>query len=271
MRFKNKIDCHTHIVTEQIKEEYFLKTSGYAIVMEFLSKFIENGFPDDSYNTVKNDSRMFLSPVIDLTDDIPAQLEKIERNISSFRIVGVKIFLTYQSGRADDERLFPVYEFCGRHRLTVTYHNGSCALMLPSDNDIEGSNALYVKNAALKFPGVNFVIAHMDDPRYRECIDIVHSCDNLYTDFSGAYEPGTKEGADMSWAIETFADAINRYPDTYKKILYGTDFCPPIRLSAIEEYEYTIEKIFSPEQHEDIYINNALRAFPRLSDYIKKG
>ncbi len=269
MKFENKIDCHTHIVTKDIKEEYFSRTKGYAIVMEFLDKFIDCGFPDDSYNVVKGDNRMFLSPVIDLTKSIEEQLGRIENKIDEFKIVGIKIFLTYQSGKADDEKLFPVYEFCEKYRLAVTYHTGSCALLLPSDNDIEGSNAMYVKNAALKFPKVNFVIAHMDDPRYNECIPIVNSCDNLYTDFSGAYEPGTKEGADIEWAIETFSNAINQCPDTYKKILYGTDFCPPINLSAVEEYDYTIEKIFAPEQLEDIYVNNPLRAFPRVREYLK--
>ena len=34
-----KIDCHTHIINEKIRDEYFSKTDGYAIVMQFLPKF----------------------------------------------------------------------------------------------------------------------------------------------------------------------------------------------------------------------------------------
>lgn len=56
--------------------------------------------------------------------------------------------------------------------------------------------------------------------------------------------------------------------DTYKQIVYGTDFCPPINLSAIDEYEYTISKIFTPDKFEDIYWNNCLRAFPKIKEYI---
>lgn len=268
---KNRIDCHTHIITERIAREYFNQTDGYAIVMTFLDKFIQNGITDDSYNTVKNDDRLFLCPCIDIRRDIPPQLSVIEEQLSDNRIVGLKIYLTYQTGRADDERLLPVYEFADKHQLTITYHTGSVSLVLPSDDDIEGSNAKYVKNVAEKFPGVNFVVAHMDDPRYDECIRVMHGMDNMFTDFSGAYEPGTKEGTDMEWAIGTFAKAINQYPDTYKQILYGTDFCPPINLSAIEEYDYTIEKIFTPEQLRDVYYNNCLRAFPKLREYIQKG
>ncbi len=267
---ENKIDCHTHIVNDSIKNEYFAKTFGYAVVLDFISEFNSNAPPSTAFDTVMGDERLFLCPAIDIKADINEQLNTVEALLPNNRIVGLKIFLTYQKGRADDERMYPIYEFASKHRLTVTYHTGSCSLVLPTDNDMEGSNAIYVKNVALQFSNVNFVVAHMDDPRYDECINIIHGVSNMFTDFSGAYEPGTHEGADTDWAIDTFAKAINLYPDTYKQILYGTDFCPPINLSAVDEYDYTISKLFMPEQFEDIYINNALRAFPKIKDYISK-
>lgn len=266
-----KIDCHTHIVTKEIRDEYFKRTQGFALVMGFLDKFTKNGLVDDSLNTVVDDDRLFLCPCVDIRKEIPPQLEEIEKILDKAKVVGLKIYLTYQKGRADDEKLLPAYEFCSKHNLSVTYHNGLCSLVLESDNDLEGSNAIYVKNMAEKFPDVNFIVAHMDDPRYDECINVIHGMKNMFTDFSGAYEPGTKEDNNMDWAIETFAHAINQYPDTYKQILYGTDFCPPINLSAIDEYEYTIKKIFTPDKFEDIYFNNALRAFPKLKEYIERG
>lgn len=266
-----KIDCHTHIVTEQIKNEYFSRTDGYALVLEFLQKFQAAGYADDSLSTVQSDSRLFYCPCIDISRDIPPQLERIEKMLAVCpRIIGLKIFLTYQRGKADDQRMLCIYDFSRKHRLSVTYHTGSVSLVLPSDEDLAGSNAIYVANVAEKYPDVNFIVAHMDDPRYNECIPIVCAHENMFTDFSGAYEPGTHEGADMDWAIETFAAAIRQCPDAYRHILYGTDFCPPINLTAIEEYDVTIARIFTPAQFEDIYFNNALRAFPRLADYIRE-
>lgn len=263
-----KIDCHTHIVNAKIRDEYFSRTDGYAIVMQFLPQFHEI-IADDSYNTVKSDKRLFLCPCIDISKEIPPQLERIEARLGDAPIVGLKIYLTYQTGRADEERLWCVYEFARRHRLSVTFHNGLCSLVLPNDNDMEGSDARYVAKAAERFPEVNFIIAHMDDPRFDACIRLVHEHPNLFTDFSGAYEPGTREDADMDWAIDTFAKAIHQYPDTYRQILYGTDFCPPIHLSALAEYDTTIERIFAPAQREAVYFQNCLRAFPRLAEYLK--
>ncbi len=263
-----KIDCHTHIVNSSIRDEYFSRTDGYAIIMEFLPKFATSEMPDCSFETANSDKRLFLCPSIDISEEIEPQLSKIESFLDLYPIVGLKIFLTYQAGRADDKKLIPIYEFAEKYHLTVTYHTGSCSLVLPTDNDLEGSNAIYVQNVAKQFPTVNFVVAHMDDPRYDECIRIVHDQPNMFTDFSGAYEPGTPEGANINWAIKTFAKAINQFPDTYKSILYGTDFCPPINLCVIEDYDTTISAIFPKKYHEDIYYNNALRAFPRISEKV---
>ena len=237
--------------------------------MEFIDKFKVPGMAHTPLETVRADKRLFLSPAIDISRDIPEQLARIEAMLEEYRVVGVKIYLTYQAGRADDERMMPIYDFARKHRLTVTYHTGSCALILESDNALEDSNALYVQNVAKKYPDVNFVVAHMDDPRYDECIRILHEQPNMFSDFSGAYEPGTPEGSSMDWAIETFARAIHQFPATYRQILYGTDFCPPINLEAIEDYDVTIARIFRPEQFEAVYNGNCLRAFPRLAEYLK--
>lgn len=270
MTTRKKIDCHTHINTEDVRREYFSRTDGYALTMQFLDKFVTETLQDDAEATVAKDARLFLCPCIDIHKDIPPQLAKIEEKLTEFRVVGLKIFLTYQNGRSDDEKMLPIYEFARKHRLTVTYHTGSCSLVLPSDDDLEGSRAIYVERVAEQFPDVNFVVAHMGDPYYDETMRVVHNHKNMFTDFSGAYEPGTPEGADMGWAIATFAHAIDQFPDSYKKILYGTDFCPPINLSALDEYDVTIAKIFQPEQFEDVYYNNALRAFPRLAEFLRE-
>lgn len=263
-----KIDCHTHIVNPTIRDAYFEKTEGYALVMSFLEQFEDFAPPDTSRALVQSDPRLFWCPAIDIHRDPLPQLKQIQAHLEDTRIVGLKIYLTYQKGRADDPALFPIYAFAEQHGLSVTFHTGSCSLVLPTDNDMEGCNARYVQKAATAFPRVNFILAHMDDPRYDECIRIVHETENLFTDFSGAYEPGTHEGEDIVWAIATFKKAIFQFPDTYRKILYGTDFCPPINLSAIAEFDQTIAGIFPPEQFEDIYYKNALRAFPKLKTYL---
>ena len=261
-----KIDCHTHIVSHAIRDEYFARCKNYALVMQMADSILPN---PECLDTVLESERLFLCPVIDLKSPIPERLVEIESMLDKYRVVGLKLFLSYQRGRADDERLFPAYEFCIKHRLSVTFHTGLCSLVLPSDQAIEDSSIEYIAHAAEKFPDVNFVAAHMDDPEFDRCISVMSNYTNIYTDISGAYETGTKEAADIDGAIARFRHATDLWEDSWRYFLYATDFCPPIELGQLDEYDYSIEKMFSPEHFDDIYYKNALRAFPRLSDYIK--
>ena len=261
-----KIDCHTHILTPAIRDEYFSRTDGWALVMQLPESILPC---PDVVPTVLSDKRLYLCPAIDLAVPIPPQLAAIEPHIDDWRVVGLKVYLSYQTGRGDDERLLPAYEFAAKHRLSVTFHTGLCSLILPSANDLEGSSARHIARAAERFPEVNFIAAHMDDPHFDECMDIVCRHENMFTDFSGAYETGTKEAADIDAAIALFAHAIQAQPEGARHILYGTDFCPPINLGQLAEYDYSIEKIFSPADFDAVYHENCLRAFPRLRDYMK--
>ena len=263
-----KIDCHTHIVSRRIRDEYFDQTSGYALVMQFPKNIMEN---PECIETVMEDDRLFLNPCIDLKQPIGPQIEEIEQNLTAWKVVGLKIYLSYQSAKANDPPLYPIYEFARQNQLSVTFHTGLCSLVLPSDNDIDGSAAKYAAKAAEDFPTVNFILAHMDDPRFDECVRIVSEHDNMFTDFSGAYETGTKEGGDVDGAIAIFRAAIHSQPGMERKILYGTDFCPPINLAQLSEYDESIKKIFRAESFPLIYYQNCLRAFPRLKFYIKES
>ena len=135
---------------------------------------------------------------------------------------------------------------------------------------MEVSRVKYVSNVARKYPGVNFIVAHMGDPYYDESIQAMHGLSNMFTDFCGAFEPGTEVAADEEGTIEKFAHAIHQYPDTHTQVIYGTDFCPPILLFEVNKYDYTIGKIFTEDQFRDIYWNNPLRAFPKVAAYLKE-
>ena len=259
---QTRIDCHTHIVNPEIRDSFYARTNGAALVMQMLPSLMED---PACVQTVLSDPRLFLCPAIDIHSPIPEQLERIHPKLDAWKIVGLKIYLTYQKGRADDPVLFPVYDFASKHQLAVTFHTGLCSLVLPSDQDLDGSRVPYIAAAAERYPSVSFVAAHMGDPYLDECMEEVASLDNLYTDFSGVYETGTKEGSDIGGTILQYKQAIRRIPGMYRKILHGTDYCPPINLAQIDEYDQTIAAIFPPEERDAVYWKNCLRVFPRLT------
>ncbi len=272
---ERKIDCHTHIVNREIYEQYLATPAGdnYALVMELLPHMRTAELPDDSWELCDGNEKLFLCPSVDIHGDIPAQLAVIGAKMHErpgCRVVGLKIFLSYQTGRADDERMMPIYDFAKEHGLSVTFHTGLPSYHLPYENDVEGFSVRYVANAARLYPEVSFIVAHMGDPYYDESIQAMHGLPNMFTDFCGAFEPGTEVAADEEGTIEKFAHAIHQYPDTHTQVLYGTDFCPPILLFEVNKYDYTIGKNFPEEQFRDIYWNNALRAFPKVAAYLQQ-
>ena len=258
-----KIDCHTHIINEQIRKEYFSRTDGYAFVMQFPESILAN---PDTVRTVQSDPRLFLCPCIDLKQDIRLQLQAIEAHLADWKVVGLKIYTSYQKGRATDETLQPVYVFAAEHKLSVTFHTGLCSLVLPSDEDLEGSGAAYIAKAAEKWPEVNFIAAHMDDPNLDACCELCAAHPNLFTDCSGLFEPGYED--DWNKLAAAYGGAIRR-ASCASQILYGTDFCPPLNLTDIERFDAFLEAILPSEALENTYYHNALRAFPRLAEHLK--
>lgn len=272
---QRKLDCHTHIVNQEIFDQYVSLpgVGDYALVMEFLPHMVTEAMPDHAWQLCSGNDRLFLCPSIDVHQDIPTQLTRISEKMAQYpacHVVGLKLFLTYQTARADEAKMMPIYDFAKEHGLSVTFHTGYPSYHLPYENDMEGSKIQYICNVARQYPEVNFIGAHMGDPYYDESIQAMHGLGNVFTDFCGAFEPGTDVAADEEGTIEKFAHAIHQYPDTWKQILYGTDFCPPIWLFEIDKYDTTIAKIFSPEQFPDIYWNNAMRAFPKVAQLLKE-
>ena len=256
-----RIDCHTHIINENVRNEYFSRADQIAFVMQFPESILAN---PDTVRTVQSDPRLFLCACVDLSKRIPAQLRNIEAHLDDWKVVGLKIYTSYQKAKATDRRLQQVYGFAQRHKLTVTFHTGLCSLVLPSDQDVEGSSARYIAKVAERYPDVNFVAAHMDDPHMAECCRLCAGHANLFTDFSGLFEEGYED--DWNVLVAQYGGAI-REAGCQGQILYGTDFCPPIGLTDIERFDEFAAEIFTPEELEGFSYKNALRAFPRLAAF----
>ena len=259
-----KIDCHTHIINESIRKEYFSRTDNIALVMQFPAELLAN---PDTVRTVQSDPRLFLCPCIDRKKAIDPQLEEIEAHLDDWKVVGLKIYTSYQAGSAEDPELEEVYAFAAKHWLAVTFHTGLCSLVLPSDQDLEGSAASHIARAAERWPSVHFVAAHMDDPNESACCALCADHPNLFTDFSGLFEEGYE--SDWNVLLSRYGGAI-RSAGCQKQILFGTDFCPPIGLADIERFDDFAAQIFTQEERQDFYCNNALRAFPRLAAYLQE-
>ena len=104
-----KIDCHTHIITDSIRNEYYSRADHIALVMQFPESILPN---PDTVRTVQSDPRLFLCPCIDRKAPAAPQLAQIEAHLDDWKVVGLKIYTSYQRGTAEDPELEEVYAFC---------------------------------------------------------------------------------------------------------------------------------------------------------------
>jgi uncharacterized protein len=50
---------------------------------------------------------------------------------------------------------------------------------------VKYSHPLHVDDVAVDYPKVRFVICHLGNPWFRDCMEVVYKNDNVYTDMSG--------------------------------------------------------------------------------------
>ena len=141
----------------------------------------------------------------------------------------------------------PYLELADRYGLAVVSHTGN------SDED----SPLHMYEAAIKFPNVNFVMAHMGLGTDNSlALDLLGKADNLY--------------GDTTWvSMESAIKFIKKVGST--KILFGSD--TPIDgtdtyhhnakgdRSLYQDYFFELEKLISPEDYDNLMWKNALNFF----------
>ncbi len=182
---KQIIDCHTHLQTENLINEYFANREGYAIAIKSLDFLISNG--DDSYTATIKYNNIFICECIDVLKPISQQLQLIKKYSNKFRTIGIKIYLGYQPVMSDDSKLFPIYEFAKENNLSIVFHCGVGTENLDKAN-YKKASCLPIENVARMYPEVNFIASHFDYPNFDDCANIVCNNNNIFTNISGAYE-----------------------------------------------------------------------------------
>lgn len=268
-----KIDTYTHIVKRDIFNQYTATpgNSDYAIIMEFSPYFSTPDMDDDSWKVCGHNKRLFLCPSVDMEKDIPEQLQIIEKKIRirpECRIVGLIAYLAPLNDNVADEKMFCLYDFAKIHGLSIVFHTGIPSVHLSTTYDITNSNIQNICNIAAQYPTVNFIAAQMDNPRFAKCLQLIHGIPNIYTNFCGIFTPDSRVSKSSDDLFRSLSLATMQYSDIYKQMLYGTAFCPPYQATEIIKYDACIETLFTHDQTQEIYWDNALRAFPKLAKFL---
>jgi len=120
---------------------------------------------------------------INLAGDADAWLRNIDRwmSVPGFKGISIEpsISLTQDIRRADDRRLYPIYEDCVRRNIPVNI-SISALLQRITQRPYEDSDPRQVYQVALDFPRLDIHVAHAGYPWVMEMIGVAFVCTNVW-------------------------------------------------------------------------------------------
>ncbi len=109
----------------------------------------------------------------------PKAVEMTEDAIKNQGMIGIKIHPS-TGFKSSDEECFPVYELATRLRVPILFHSGGT----PGAPGWDSSRPVWIAEAALKFPEVKMIIAHLGVDWWPEAVMACRMLSNVYVDLS---------------------------------------------------------------------------------------
>ena len=283
---KGIIDAHIHFsniktffgAAEVSRVDYtlggFLKECGEcgveAAVCMGLAETEAGAFPDNNAETPMTadlekaiPKNIFVCPGINPRRLSEKNLRALDEALASesngARAVGLKIYAGYYHFEVFDDIYAPAYELAAKHSLPVAIHTGDT---FSERGLLEYSHPLKIDRLAARYPGINFVAAHMGMPWVTDACEVAYKNRNVFLDFSGmlagdAHEINRSEHS--GYLAERVKSGLD-YLNDYKKIIFGTDW-PIVPMGAYIDF---VKKLLPEDTHEDVFRGNALRVFDRI-------
>lgn len=182
-----------------------------------------------------------------------ADVDELRDLLQAGAIKGLKLYPGYESFYPADKKMEPAYRLAEEFDVPVMIHSGDT--YAPTGR-VKYSHPLHVDDVAVDFPKVKFLICHLGNPWFRDCMEVVYKNDNVYTDMSGL-------------TLGDFSDRFEAYMRQQlkemilwgvnpKKVLYGTDW----PLATMESYRQFMDEMpIPPRDKLMMFHQNAVELF----------
>lgn len=125
---------------------------------------------------------------------------------------GIKLLPMYAGFRMDDARLEPLWQYAEKQGLPVLLHTGTTFVQ---QAPLDCTRPAQIESAAVRYPGVRFILAHLSHPYEGECVVTIRKHPNVFADLSALhYRP---------WQLYNSLMLVQEY-GVWEKVLFGTDF-----------------------------------------------
>jgi hypothetical protein len=260
------IDCHTHINNYHNEEVESLKGCLDALQREMrrnrvdvalvlTSYKVTPGRPSthDAVRATRDLPNLYIVAGISYVDFSVEELNSLRGYLREGSVRGLKLYPGYEPFYPSDPKLDPVYALAAEMHVPVMIH---CGDTFTPKGKLKYAHPLHVDDVAVDHPDVNFIICHLGNPWFRDCMEVVYKNSNVYTDISGLVL------GDFTDRFESYMHKQLQEMLTYgvesDNVLFGTDW--PI--SSMESYLQFVEELRIPDkERQKILWENAAKLF----------
>lgn len=260
------IDCHTHVnlyedetaealplCVERLQKAMRRNRVDHAVILT--SYKVSPGRPSARQvaDAVRPYPNLHVVAGISWTTFAQADVDELRDLLQVGAIKGLKLYPGYEPFYPADPKLRPAYLLAEEFDVPVMIHSGDT---YAPGGKVKFSHPLHVDEVAVDFPRVKFLICHLGNPWFRDCMEVVYKNDNVYTDISGL-------------TLGNFTDRFEAYMRQQlkemllwgvnpNKVLYGTDW----PLATMESYlQFMQELRLPPRDRELMFRENAAGLF----------
>ena len=260
------IDCHTHLNNYHDESVESLSADLEKLQATMRRNRVDTALVLTSYKVVPG--RPSTRAVVEATSHLPhihvvagiswatfgaPDVAELRSLLDAGSIKALKLYPGYEPFYPADPKLTPAYLLAEEFDVPVMIHTGDT--YAPSGK-VKYAHPLHVDEVAVDFPRVKFLICHLGNPWFRDCMEVVYKNENVYTDISGL-------------TLGQFTDRFEAYMRQQLKemilwgvnpnrVLYGTDW----PLASMESYLAFMEELKLPARDKDLmFFENAAELF----------
>lgn len=260
------IDCHTHLNNYHDETVESLSSDIEKLQTVMRRNRVDVALVLTSYKVVPG--RPSARAVVEATRHLPnihivagiswatfgaPDLLELRSLLEAGSIKALKLYPGYEPFYPADPKLTPAYLLAEEFDVPVMIHTGDT---YAPTGKVKYAHPLHVDEVAVDFPRVKFLICHLGNPWFRDCMEVVYKNENVYTDISGL-------------TLGQFTDRFEAYMRQQLKemilwgvnpnrVLYGTDW----PLASMESYLAFMEELKLPARDKDLmFFENAAALF----------
>lgn len=270
------IDCHTHVNRYEDEAADALPLCLERLQSAMRRNRIDHSIILTSYKV--SPGRPSARAVVDATRPFPnlhvvagiswatfhqGDVEELRDLLQAGAVKGLKLYPGYEPFYPADPKLAPAYQLAEEFDVPVMIHTGDT---YAPTGKVKFSHPINVDEVAVDFPRVKFLICHLGNPWFRDCMEVVYKNENVYTDISGL-------------TLGDFTDRFEAYMRQQlkemilwgvnpNKVLYGTDW----PLATMESYRQFMDELsLTPGDKELMFHENAAQLFKIDAAPIRMG